>query len=159
MARNANKALATATPATPATRKVPSNAHKYGAAHKQIATGNVHYALTAHGRATAAALAGKSGKPTVMALVAYCAAHCAAKGVPVNGNNITLAMRCLPAVVAAYAATKAGKYAPRGTLPPHAWCSGYIAGAARNPANLLVQVTPATATPALPAATPALPAA
>ena len=158
MARKANNAAATATPATnnalvlyvapaatpvapvqrtPATRAVPSNAYKYGAAHKAIAATGT-YTLTAAGRATAATNgAGKSGKVTVMGLVAVAASAVAAKGLPLTGTNIVLAMRTLPAVVAAFGATKAQQYAPRGTLPTHAWCSGYVTGAARTPACLL----------------------
>jgi hypothetical protein len=128
-----------------ATRAVPANAYKYGANHKAIATKAVTYGLTALGAATATAACGKSGKPTVMALVAVATAAAMQRnnGQPVSGQAIVLAMRTLPAVVAAYGNTKAGKYAPAGTLPPHAWCSGYVAGAARNPACLLAAVTPA----------------
>lgn len=141
----ATVATVVATPAAPAARPVPANAHKYGANHKAIATKAVTYGLTPHGAATAAAACGKSGKPTVMALVAVATAAAMQRnnGQPVSGQAIVLAMRTLPAVVAAYGNTKAGKYAPAGTLPPHAWCSGYVAGAARNPACLLAAVTPA----------------
>lgn len=130
--------------ATTAARAVPANAGKYGANHKAIATKAVTYNLTAHGAATAAAACGKSGKPTVMALVAVAAAAAMQRngGNAVTGQAIVLAMRTLPAVVQAYGNTKAGKYAPVGTLPPHAWCSGYVAGAARSAAGLLVAVTP-----------------
>jgi hypothetical protein len=135
MARKATNAAATATvvAATPATRAVPANAHKYGAAHRTIATKAVQYVVTAHGAATAASMAGKSGKPTVMALVAVAAATAMQRnnGNPVTGQAIVLVMRTLPAIVQAYANTKAGKYAPAGSLPPHAWCSGYVAGAHR----------------------------
>lgn len=145
----ATVAVVAATPAAPATRPVPANAHKYGAGHRTVATKAVVYSLTPHGATTAAAMAGKSGKPTVMALVAAATAHAVQRngGQPVTGQQIVAAMRALPAVVQAYGNTKAGKYAGGGALPCPAWCSGYIAGAARGTTTggpLLVAVTPAT---------------
>jgi hypothetical protein len=120
---------------------VPSNAGKYGANHKAVATRTVTYALTALGTATAAANgAGKGGKVTCMGLVAVAAARLAAKGVPLTGANLVAAMRALPAVKAAWANTRAAAQYANG-VPTKAWCSGYIAGAARSPASLLAVVT------------------
>ena len=118
-------------PATPATRTI-ANAHKYHAAPRAVATGAVTYVLTAHGAATASNAAGKSGKPTAMAAVAVAAAHAIAKagGQPVTGLAIVAAMRSHAPAVAMLRACRATKYVAGG-LPCPAWCSGYVAGAAR----------------------------
>jgi hypothetical protein len=148
MARTANTAAATATVAAAATLPAPAAPYvgKYHAAPKAVATKTVAYTLTAVGVAVAAANgAGKSGKVTVMGLVAVAAAHATAKanGKPVTGAHIVAAMRALPAVASAYGATRAGQaggYAA-GALPCKAWCSGYVAGAARAQHGLLAPVT------------------
>jgi citrate lyase beta subunit len=120
--------------ATTTNARTVANAHKYANAPRAVATKAVAYTLTAYGLATATTAAGKSGKPTVMALVAVAANVATARngGQPATGQQIVAAMRANAFVVAAYANTKAGKYAPAGTLPCPAWCSGYVAGAARN---------------------------
>lgn len=144
MARTANNTAIVTAAATVAVA-APYNG-KYHAAPKAVATKTVQYNVTAHGASVAAmGGAGKSGKVTVMGLVAVAAAHAAAKanGAPVSGAHIVAAMRALPAVAAAYAATRAGQaggYAA-GQLPCKAWCSGYVAGAARAQHGLLIAVT------------------
>ena len=149
MARNNNRtataAAANVAAATPTARQL-APAHKYHAAPKAVAVAKVAYNLTALGAAAAAAGgAGKTGKVTVMGLVAVATAHAVKRngGKPVSGLQIVAAMRALPAVATAYAATRAGKYAPAGSVPCAAWCSGYVSGAARAAHGLLAAVTPA----------------
>lgn len=128
-----------ATPATPATRVAP-NAGKYHAAPRAVPVATVRYTITALGVATANAKgAGKSGKVTVMGLVAVAASAVAAKGMALTGANIVAAMRALPAVNTAFKQTRAATGYARGALPCPAWCSGYVAGAARSPASLLAK--------------------
>jgi hypothetical protein len=75
-----------------------------------------------------------------MGLVAVAAAAVQAKGLPVTGANIVTFMRAMPQVKALWGATKAGAGYANG-VPTKAWCSGYVTGAARKPACLLVAVT------------------
>lgn len=148
MARTANKpatvatvAVAAATPTSAALRA--ANAHKYANAKqgKALPCANVRYTLTALGAATAAAGgAGKSGKPTVMGIVAVAAAYCQAKGKPLTGANIAAAMQVLPNCRAAIGSSKAVKYAANGQYC-NGWLSGYIVGAARSAHGLLVVAT------------------
>jgi len=114
-------------------------AHKYGKAAATVPCAGNSYKLTALGADTNA---GKSGRVTVMALVAQAArAAGATTAKPVTGLAIVLAMQTTPEIAAAYKATKAGKYAPKGALPCAAWCSGYVVGAARSAAGLLAKVS------------------
>lgn len=109
-----------------------ANAHKYGTTAKAIPAGiaAAQYKLTAYGLAQAqAAMAG--GKVTVMGIVALAAMRAGAtQSQAVSGLQVVLAMRTAKQAVQAYGATKAGKYAPQGTLPCPAWCAGYVNGAA-----------------------------
>jgi len=154
MARNSNTAanlpatpvaapartIAQAAP-TNATRAHNGNAGKYAKAPRAVATASVAYTLTAHGAATAAANgAGKGGKATAMGAVAVAAAHLHAKGRPLTGVAIVAAMRALPACLAILRACKATVYVAGGQPCP-AWCSGYVAGAARSGHGLLAKVT------------------
>ena len=110
----------------------PANAHKYGVAAKAVPAGvaNAKYKLTAAGIAAAQALAA-GGKATVMGAVCLAAQKAGATQTQaVSGLAIVLAMRTAKPVVAAYATTRTGKYAPKGTLPCNAWCAGYVNGAA-----------------------------
>lgn len=124
-------------------------AHKYGAQAANVPCAGNTYSVTALGRSVASAGGkGKSGKVTVMGLVAL-AAVTAAKGKgTVSGLAIVQAMQTNPAIIAAWlnGQTKAGKYAPAnggngaGKLPCPHWCSGYVVGAARSAAGLLAKV-------------------
>ncbi len=150
MANNTNK------PATPAANiSGPANVaslpaiagatygppRKYGAAAATVPCAANAYRLTNLGNGVAANGAGKGGKPTVMGLVAVAAkAAGATPAKAVSGLAIVQAMQTNKAVVAAYALTKAGMYAPKGALPCPAWCSGYVVGAARAAAGLLAKV-------------------
>lgn len=131
---NANAALANVA-VSPVAHEGP--AHKYGKAAATVPCAPNKYKLTALGAGTTA---GKSGRPTVMALVAIAAkAAGATTGKAVTGLAIVLQMQQNPDVLAAYKATKAGKYSPKGALPCAAWCSGYVVGAARAAAGLLAK--------------------
>lgn len=115
-------------------KPAPTNAHKYATAHGNIpaSIGGAMLVLTAAGMASAtatqAALA-SGGKVTVSGLVCYAAKLAGAtQSKPVTGASIVLAMRASKQVAAAYGQTRAGKYAPKGSLPCHAWCAGYVRG-------------------------------
>lgn len=117
-----------------AAKPAPANAHKYAAAHGNVpaSVGGAMLTLTAAGMAqavaTQAALA-SGGKVTVSGLVCYAAKLAGAtQSKPATGAAICLAMRASKQVAAAYANTRAGKYAPKGSLPCLAWCAGYVRG-------------------------------
>ena len=138
---NANTNTAQPTAAVEAATGIAHTAptHKYKAPAK-VPCAAINYTLTNAGLAAAQTVAGKSGKPTVMALVAFAAAQAGATASkPVSGLAIVQAMQSNQAIVAAYGNTKAGMYAPKGTVPCANWCSGYVTGAARAAAGLLAK--------------------
>lgn len=117
--------------------------------HKYTATaGNVPCAATlftlAKGDGVTFAATGrnKAGRPTVQALVQLAAATAGATAdKAVTGLAIVRAMQESPAIVEAYGNTRAGKYAPRGTVPCPAWCSDYVTGNASARVGLLNRAT------------------
>lgn len=139
---SANNAAAANIVSLPYGAETDGPAHKYGATAANVPCATATYRLTGLGAASAATGLGKSGKPTVMALVALAAKQAGAtqaKGA--KGLAIVAAMRGNAAVTEAWRATKAGKYAPKGALPCPAWCSGYVTGAARSQHGLLAKVS------------------
>lgn len=131
--RSNPQALALAA-ANRAAKPAPAHAHKYAAAHGNVpaSVGGLSLTLTAAGMASAIATQAaltSGGKVTVSGLVCYAAKLAGAtQSKPVSGTAICLAMRASKQVGAAYANTRAGKYAPKGQLPCLAWCAGYVRG-------------------------------
>lgn len=126
---NTNSALpAIATKRSAAT--TPSNAYKYGEAHKSVPCAAHSYKLSGAGLDAAKAIAA-GGKITVMGLVCLAAKQAGATQTKaVNGAAIVLALRTSKDVKKAWAATRASAKYAAGALPCHNWCSGYVVGAA-----------------------------
>jgi hypothetical protein len=117
-------------------RPTPTNAHKYGAAHKATGGTSVAYTLTKGGQLYTNGL-GSGGKPTVMAMVCATVARLAAVNTPATPQAIVLAMRTHGATLTALRAMpKAAKYM-QGGMPCHAWLAGYVRGAASAKHGLL----------------------
>lgn len=133
-ALRSNPAALALAAANRAAKPAPANAHKYATAHGNVpaAIGGAMLTLTAAGMASAIATQAaltSGGKVTVSGLVCYAAKLAGAtQSKPVSGTAICLAMRASKQVAAAYANTRAGKYAPKGSLPCLAWCAGYVRG-------------------------------
>lgn len=115
-----------------------AKAHKYKAGAGLVPCANVLYGLTAFGHATAVnGGKGKSGKPTVLALM--CVAHALAQNATqsnvVCGAAVAYFAYALHVLGLLQTATKTGKYigtnAQGHNVPCPAWLSGYISGAAR----------------------------
>lgn len=137
-ADNAASANIAALPYDPAS-DTDGPAHKYRKEAANVPCAARTFRLTGIGAETATTGVGKSGKPTVMALVCVAAkAAGATQTRGVTGLAIVMAMRDNAAL--RYEATKAGKYAPGTKLPCPAWCSGYVTGAARSAHGLLAAI-------------------
>lgn len=132
--RNNPAALAAAAASRKANAAVPSNAHKYGQGFGNIpaSIAGAQLTLTSAGMAMATATQAalqSGGKVTVQGLTCYAAKLAGATQTKAaSGAAICLAMRASKQVAAAYANTKAGLYAPKGSLPCLAWCAGYVRG-------------------------------
>lgn len=116
-------------------------AHKYRDGAANVPVAGVLFRLGAgDGALFAATGRNKAGRATILALVCYAAAKAGAttdKGA--DGLAIVRLMQSDADIVAAYANSRAGKYAPRGTVPCPRWCADYVSGAARGASPLLVR--------------------
>jgi hypothetical protein len=135
--------VATMPAAAPLARAYNRVAAKYGAKARTVPGAQAAYTLTPLGAATARTGLGNNGTATVMALVAVATAKAVARngGQPATTHSIVAAMLAVYSAGkgGAWAGLKVGKYAPGGLLPCHAWCAGYVRGAAGKAAGLLAQ--------------------
>ena len=117
--------------------------HKYHATAANVPCANTLFRLAkGDGVTFAASGRNKAGRATVQALVQLAAAKAGATAdKAVTGLAIVRAMQADAAIVEAYGATRAGKYAPRGTVPCSAWCSDYVTGNASGRVGLVVRAT------------------
>jgi len=134
MATKANKAAAIVTPIA---RSVPTNAGKYGVAHKAIAASGTTWALTAAGHLPATSGHGKSGKPTVHGIVCLALRLVTAKGLPATTANIVLFMRTNAQVLALLGKVNSTPYLHG--LPCHNWLAKYIIGTASAKGGALIK--------------------
>ena len=122
---------------------VPETAklHKYHATAANVPCAATLFRLAkGDGVAFAATGRNKAGRVTVQALVQFAAAKAGATAdKAATGLAIVKAMQTLPEVIEAYGNTRAGKYAPRGTIPCPAWCSDYVTGNASARVGLLTR--------------------
>lgn len=105
--------------------------HKYHATAANVPCANVLFRLGGASDVAGYAATGrnKAGRHTIVALTVFAASKAGATASKaVSGLDIVRVMQTLPEVLEAYGATRAGKYAPKGTVPCPAWCSDYVTG-------------------------------
>lgn len=104
-------------------------AHKYRNGANNVPCAGVLFRLGKGVETEAATGRNRAGRVTIPALVVYCAAKAGATtGKGVDGLAIVRLMQTDSDVIAAYANSRAGKYAPAGSVPCPRWCSDYVTG-------------------------------